>query len=135
MKNDRPVPVRDARAGFSLLELIIALTILAIGTLGMAGTTVYAVQSITLSGLATDRAAARQAATEMIMAQPYDSVAARSDTIGAYAMSWGVTNAGDWKSVELITVGPGRIPSADGSSPAGTVGTVTDTLTLTVLRP
>jgi len=135
MTNASPEVLQGSRAGFSLLELIMALTILSVGALAMAGTTVYAVQSITLSELATNRSAARQSTVERIMSQEFDSVAVGTDSIGPFVMDWTVGDFADWKAVEIVTMGPGRVPASDGSSPGGLIGVVTDTLTLTVLRP
>jgi len=124
----------NGQSGFSLLELVIALTILTVGTLAMAGTTIYAVRSVTLADLATERTAARQSAMENLMALPFDSIASGTDSNGTFSMDWSVTDFGEWKSINLITVGPGRVVPAE-SLPGGMIGDVADTLTFTVLRP
>ena len=124
----------NGQSGFSLLELVIALTILAVGTLALASTTIYAVRSVTLADLATERTAARQSAMENLRALPFDSIATGTDSRGIFSMNWGVTDYGEWKSISLITAGPGRMVQTD-SVQGGMIGDVADTLTFTVLRP
>ena len=124
----------NGQSGFSLLELVIALTILAVGTLAMASTTLYAVRSVTLADLATERTAARQSAVENLMALPFDSIDTGTDTQGIFSVEWSVTDFGEWKSISLVTAGLGRVARAD-STPIGLIGSVADTLTFTVLRP
>ena len=122
------------QSGFSLLELVIALTILAVGTLAMASTTLYAVRSVTLADLATERTAARQSAVENLMALPFDSIDTGTDSQGIFSVEWSVTDFGEWKSISLVTAGLGRVVQTD-STPIGLIGSVADTLTFTVLRP
>lgn len=124
----------NGQSGFSLLELVIALTILAVGTLAMASTTLYAVRSVTLADLATERTAARQSAVENLIALPFDSLDTGTDSRGIFSVDWSVTDFGEWKSVALVTEGPGRMAQRD-SVPLGMIGIVADTLTFTVLRP
>ncbi len=125
----------NEQSGFSLIELVIALMILTIGTLAMAGTTIYAVRSVTLAGLATERTAARQSAMESLRALPFDSIAAGTGSQGIFSMDWSVSDYGEWKSISLITAGLGRVVQVDSVPAGGMIGNVTDTLTFTVLRP
>jgi len=124
----------NGQSGFSLLELVIALTILAVGTLALASTTIYAVRSVTLADLATERTAARQSVMENLRALPFDSIATGTDVRGIFSMNWSVTDYGEWKSISLITAGLGRVVQTD-SVQGGMIGDVADTLTFTVLRP
>lgn len=99
---------QDNRGGFTLVEVIIAIIILAVGLMGMAGTTALVVRQITLADVATERAAAVQSTIERLRALPFDSVSNGSQTIGIYQMSWTVTTfQNQWKVVDLISNGPG----------------------------
>jgi hypothetical protein len=100
----------------------------------MASTTIYAVRSVTLADLATERTAARQSTVEQLLALPFDSLAAGTGTHGIFDTDWTVTDFGEWKAISLVTRGPGRVAQSQ-AAPGGTIGTVADTLTLTVLRP
>ncbi len=119
--------------GFSLLEVIIAITILSIGLLGMGTTMLYGVRLVTKADLATERAAARQAGIERLRAMPYDSLAIGQDSVGIFAVKWGplVTTSASIL-MRVITVGPGSIAGPDGMTLSGQVA---DTFDFLVLRP
>lgn len=124
---------RDSREGFSLVELMVAVIILAFGVLGMAGTTMYVVRQVTAADLETERSAALQSGLERIRAIPFDSLAAGSDSVGEYAISWEIVNQTKQAAeVDLITVGPGSAGSQGGM--AKIRKDVTDTFTITVIR-
>ncbi len=85
MVNSTVGAVRDRkRSGFSLVELMVAVVILSVGVLSMAGTSVWAVRQITLSWLTTERSVARQSAIETILAGPYANAIGGSGTFGSY---------------------------------------------------
>ena len=110
----------DARArarkkgGFSLIEVILAMMILTIGVLGLAGTTAYIVRQITLSDLMTERTAAFQTIVDRLQSLPYDSVTSGTDSIGIFAVRWSSSpNGSQNKTVTIVTAGPG-ISNASG---------------------
>jgi prepilin-type N-terminal cleavage/methylation domain-containing protein len=106
--NGASSPIRDPRAGFSLVEVIIAVIILAVGVLGLAGSTAYMVRQITLSDLMTERAVAFQTIIDRIQSLPYDSVVAGTDSVGIFNLRWTVTPDGSQTSiVRIFTDGPG----------------------------
>jgi prepilin-type N-terminal cleavage/methylation domain-containing protein len=109
---------RSPTAGFSMVEVIIAIVILAIGVLGLAGTTAYIVRNVTLSDLMTERSAAFQTVVDQLQSLPFDSVGSGTDSIGVFAVRWTSTLDGPQnKVVTIITVGPGLarspVPSND----------------------
>lgn len=119
--------------GFSLLEVIIAITILSIGLLGMGTTMLYGVRSVTNADLATERAAARQAGIERLRATPYDSLAIGQDSVGIFAVTWGpVVTTSASILMRVITVGPGSKAGPDGLILSAQVA---DTVDFLVLRP
>src|SRR5690606_31339345 len=65
-------PDRTGRAGFSLVELIVAVIILAIGVLGLAGTTAFVIRQVTLADVNTERSAALQMVVENLRATSYN---------------------------------------------------------------
>jgi prepilin-type N-terminal cleavage/methylation domain-containing protein len=120
MKTMTQVPRAQARAaaqrwrrpssqgGFSLVEVVIALMVLSVGVLGMAGATGQIVRQITLADLITERSIAFQTIVERIQSVPYDSVDTGSDSIGIFEITWSsVVNSGQSKTVTMITTGPG----------------------------
>ena len=121
-------------AGFSLVELIVAITVLSIGVLALAATTAAFALQVTLGDVKTERAAALQSVVEGIRAADYASVGSGSETIGRYGVTWSVTDStGRSKSVRVITDGPGL--SQDSGSATRMMGmNVQDTFSVLVMR-
>lgn len=118
------------------MELVIAVLILTMGLLALAGTTGFAVRSITLADVQTERTAAVQSVVERIRATEFDDVTSGSATVGRYAASWTVDELSSTaKEIEVVTTGPGlRANSSQNLMPA--IGPqVQDTLTYLILRP
>ena len=125
---------KSGRSGFTLVELVVAVVILAVGVLGLAGATSYMIRETTLADLRTERTAALVAGLERLTATPFDSVEAGSDKVGAYAISWTVVpQGGEVKVIRLVTEGPG-LASQDGGPPTLRPN-VPDTFIYNVLRP
>lgn len=122
------------QAGFTLVEVIIAMVILAFGLMGMAGTTAIVVRQTTLADVVTERSAALQTTIERLRAAPFDSVGTGADSVGIFYVKWYVeASTSQWKSVRIITVGPGMSQGV-GGFPA-LRGAVSDTFTYWVLNP
>ncbi len=120
-----------------MVEVIIAIVILAFGLLGMAGTTAVVVRQITLADVANDRTAALQSTVERLRAAPWNSIlttlASGSDTIGIFEVQWTVTQLDDrWARAEIITVGPG-LASGSGGFPMLS-NNVSDTFSYEIAR-
>lgn len=112
---ERPIGLRGpSRAGFTIVEIVVAMVILTVGVLGLAGTTMYVVRATTYGDLTTERSAALQSVVERLRSVEYDSVLASSDSIGSFAVSWTVQTASRSKLVRIITTGPGLKTSASG---------------------
>ncbi len=125
-----------AEAGFSLVELIMALIVLALGVVGLATTTIFVTRQLTLAEITTARAAAIQTVMEGIRAMPYDSIDNGGEgTIGSLAVSWtATTTSAQTKVIRLVSVGPGMVPASESSSPILSAE-VADTIVYRVLRP
>lgn len=103
-----PVPTPGARGGFSIIEVIVAIIILAIGVVGLAGTTAYIVRNVNYADLMTERGAAFQTVVDRIQSLPFDSVDAGSDSVGIFDVTWTSALSGPQnKIVTIITTGPG----------------------------
>lgn len=122
----------DARAGFTMIEIIIAIVILAIGLLGLAGSTGYLVRTVTLGDLLTERTFASQTIIDRLQSLPYDSVVNGTDSVGVFAVDWEAVDDGPQsKILTVITLGPGLSTNGMGMlAPA-----VADTFVFRVLRP
>lgn len=121
-----------SQAGFTIVEVIVAIIILAVGLLGLAGTTVLIVRQTTLADVATDRSVALQSTIERIRATPFADVEAGSESSGLYEVAWSVTDAGQWKNVDIVTTGPGL--STREGFPA-IAQSVADTFSFRIISP
>ena len=96
------------RAGFSMVEVIIAMVILAVGVLGLAGTTAYMIRNVSYADLMTERAAAFQTIVDRIQSLPFDNVGSGSDSVGVFSVTWSsVLDGPQNKVVTIVTTGPG----------------------------
>ncbi len=119
--------------GFTLVELIVAVVILALGIMGFLGTTSLLVRQTTDADLRTERVAARQSVIERLRALPYDSVRPGSTVEGRFQLQWLVETNPRSKRVDVITVGPGVASSPSG--PPTMVPTKADTVRYRLPRP
>ncbi len=129
----RPCSPPKGRMGFTMVEVIFAIMILAIGLLGMAGTTALVVRQVTAADLATERSAALQTTIERLQALPFSQLANGSDSVGIFGVTWRVTApTGQWAALEIVTTGPG-VARSGGSFPM-LMPNVPDTFIHRILR-
>jgi prepilin-type N-terminal cleavage/methylation domain-containing protein len=128
----------DGRAGFSLVELVVAILLLAVGVLALAGSTAFVIRTVTVSDLGTQRAAALQSTIETLRAQPFTSLAAGSDEIAPFQVSWEInpdgTDGPHARTIQIVTTGPGMQATGGGGMPALTNDAV-DTFRYVITRP
>ena len=123
-----------SRAGFTMVEVIIAIIILAVGLMGMAGTTALVVRQISLAEVSTERSVALQTTLERLQALPFDSLRPGADSVGIFSVRWLVTfPSNQWKVVDVITTGPGMARGSGGFPMLSR--TVPDTFTYRIIRP
>jgi len=132
-----PTPPRayvEDRAGFTMVEVIIAIVILAVGVLGLAGTTGYIVRQVTLADLMTERAVAQQSVIEEVQAAPFASITSGADSVGSFAVKWSSTvETIQSRLVTVVTVGPGLANAGSSPSPVF-VPNVADTFVFRVIN-
>lgn len=124
---------RGARAGFTLVEVLVALVVLTVGVLALAGATAVAVRQVILADVTTERAAALQSVIEGLRARPYDSVTAGFDTVGTFRATWTVSSTQRSKVISIVTLGPG-LASGAGTMPR-LADQVRDTFVYRIARP
>jgi len=122
-----------SRAGFTLIEVLVALVVLTVGVLALAGATAVAVRQVVLADVTTERAAALQSVIEGLRARPYDSLTAGSDTVGTFSATWTVSSTKRSKVLSIVTLGPG-LESAYGGMPR-LAAQVRDTFVYRIARP
>ncbi len=104
-----PVPsAPGSTSGFTMVEVMIAIIVLAVGVVGLAGTTAYIVRQTKLADVMTERAVALQTVVERLNAAPFANVGSGSDSVGVFAVSWASTSESSTsKLVTVVTTGPG----------------------------
>ncbi len=109
---------RDDRQGASIVETVVAMMVLTISVLGMAGGAVVSTRQLLTAELKSERATVRQSTLERLRALPFDSVADGSDELGAFSLEWIVTEGGSGsKLITLTTRGPGIQTGTDAMAP------------------
>lgn len=127
---------RRDRGGFTLVELIIAVVILAIGLLGLAGTTGWVIRQTAFAEATTERAMARQSVVESVRSTPFDAVSGGSRTVDQFSVTWSVTTStADSKTIEVVTDGPGLASTGTGLPTLQSAVTDTFTFQMIDLRP
>ncbi len=124
-----------AEAGFSFVELVTSLFVLAFGVLGLATTTLFVTRQLTLAEVTTARVTTIQSVMERIRATPYDSIRAGGDTIRSLVVSWTPTVVTtQTQVVRIVTVGPGLASISEGQPPMLS-NEIADTVNYKVLKP
>jgi type IV pilus modification protein PilV len=77
-------------AGFSLIEVLIALSIFTIGILGVASLVISSINENGLARRVTEATALAEDRLESMLALPYENIDAGQSTEGAYTVSWNV---------------------------------------------
>jgi len=130
---DEAVRSGAPEAGFTMIEVIMAILILAAGILGLAGTTALSVRQVNMSDIATERSVALQTTVERIRAMDFDSVSTGTDSVDGYDVSWTTLPSGSTKLVQIVWVGPG-LKSVSGGLPI-LAPEVADTFAYRIIRP
>jgi len=126
-------PPAGGSAGFTLVEMMIAVVILVMGLVAVAQGSVLMINQVNVSDVRTERIVARQTAIERLRAMPFVSVAASNLTVGDFTMTWTVqSTATNSRLLQVITSGPG---TQAGTSPPQVVATVVDTVQVRIVRP
>ncbi len=99
---------RPARAGFTLLEVLIAMVVLAVGLLGYVHLNLASVRASALSQELSEAVTHAGTAMERIMTQPYADTVSDVDPdnphYGRYLVSWTVQNNTAVDFTKIITV-------------------------------
>lgn len=89
--------------GFSLVEILIAMAIFAVGLLALAGMQITAIQGNTFSGTTTDGITLAQDRLEQLMTLTYSSLTPPGDDLAAGAHPPGTQEIGGTEQIQGIT--------------------------------
>jgi prepilin-type N-terminal cleavage/methylation domain-containing protein len=121
------------RSGFTLLEVMVAVVVLTVGLMGLAGATTYVLRQVNVSELKTERSLAKQTAFERIRAAGHGQLLEGVDTVGDYIVKWSSEQpTPNLQRVRLVSVGPGLARTGDGVAMMS--NTVADTTTFAVVK-
>lgn len=120
------------RSGYSLIEVIVAMLILVVGILAMAGSTGYVGMQLQGADLRTERSVAQQQVAERLRNVEFDNLVTLASgsaiTVGEYSAWWDVSSlAWALKEVDVYTRGPGLQGGHLNTS-------VVDTVTIRIAR-
>jgi len=120
-----------SREGFSLIEVIVAMMVLAVGLLGLAAGTGWMIRTVHMGELETKRSVALQSAVESVRAS--EAMEDGEDTFGDYTVSWEVGSSDQHsRHMQFVVVGPGRAGSEGGMPTMSDA--VADTFNLRIMR-
>ena len=128
--SNRPAPA--LRAGFTIVEILVAMIILTFGVLSLASTTIYVVRATKYGDITTERSAALQSVIEQLRSVDYDSIGNGTDSVGNFTMTWSSTSESRSKLVTIISTGPGL--KAAGGGPPLIRPSVVDTFEYRIMR-
>ncbi|TVP77413.1 MAG: prepilin-type N-terminal cleavage/methylation domain-containing protein [Gemmatimonadales bacterium] len=96
-------------AGFSLVELVVAMIILTVGLLALAAGTGFVIRTTELGRVDTERSAAIQSAVERLRALDYEDLEPGSLEEDPYEIEWEVADQTPGATqMRIIVSGPGR---------------------------
>ena len=103
-----------SQEGFTIVEVMIAIMILAVGMLALATTSIFATTQVKVADLKTEQSLAVQEAVEQLRAGPWASVTSLASgsaiDAGSYEVWWNVTSINtNLRRVDVFTRGPGYI--------------------------
>ena len=103
--------------GFTLIELVLAIFVFAIGALGLAATTAVITRSLAMAGIRERAARLATARIEALRGLSCASVHSGSESVQGLVSSWTVTPAGTRVDVvETVTYGLNGSPRTDSYS-------------------
>lgn len=91
-------------SGFTLLEIVIAISILSFALLGLAQLQIVAIQGNAFASRITTASALAQERLEQITRLPYAAIQGGSDISGAYRRAWSVTDNSPITGTKTVTV-------------------------------
>ena len=102
MKRQRRLFTKRARAGFTLVELIIAIVILVVGVLGLASTAAVVMRQITGSSMQTRAAMMAQSRLETLRSNTCAAMAAGTATTNGITETWRVVVNGRTATMTVV---------------------------------
>ena len=116
--------LRSRRGGFTMIEILVAVTILVVGVLGMMGTSAAVTRMLSRGNRSNRAAFYAQERLERLQATPCPLLASGTETKATvYNLSWLVTTpaTGTGKRVRLIAAYPGVVGNARADTMEATV--------------
>ncbi len=87
--------------GFTLVELVVAVLVLTVGVLALAGTAAAVTRMVGWGQRLSGSAIAAQSRLEALRAGGCGSLGSGRDSVGPYRLQWSVTEAGSLRTIAL----------------------------------
>ncbi len=110
------------RQGFTIVEVVVAIVLLAVGILGLVTTAALVTRMMGRGTRASKAAVLAQQRIEILRATPCASLAGGADTVGAFTRQWTVTTSGNARRIQVIV----RYVGTPGKLRADTTATTMD---------
>ena len=91
----------QGRSGFTIIEIMVAMLVLTVGLLALAGSAALVTRMVTQGHLDTEASTVAAQRFEILRSQPCDSISGDTATMGPHATTWTVTTIANGRARQV----------------------------------